>query len=327
MDRRSILGFSGALLVLLVLPALVSAGYGIQLLNMALIFSILALGFFVLFGLTGIFAVSQVAFWGLGGYAHAILTTRYHWPFLGGLLGAMAVTAVAGLLLGLPTLKLRNQYLTMATIGFAEAVRISANNFDKLTGGPNGIGRIPAPALGSLVLNTPVSKYYLSLVFVVLIVGGLWRLQRSRLGRAMQAVRDDELAAEAMGVHVTRIKVLAFVLSAVAGGIAGSLYAGLSSFVSPDAFTLAVAVQVTAMVMIGGRSAIGGVVAGAFLLTYLPEWLRDFKDWYMAIYGLGLLVILIFLPEGLAGGARRLADRLKRVKRPVENVALGGGGQ
>jgi len=322
LDRRTTLGFAGALLALLVLPNLVSAGYGLQLLNMALIFAILTLGFFSLFGLTGIFAVSQVAFWGLGAYAHAILTTQYHWPFFGGLAGALAVTAVAGLFLGLPTLKLRNQYLTMATIGFAEAVRIAANNFDSLTGGPNGINRIPPPSLGPLVLDTQIGKYYFSLVFLVLLVAGLWRLQHSRLGRAMQSVRDDELAAEAMGVHVTRIKVLAFVLSALAGGVAGSLYASLNAFISPDAFTLGITIQVTAMLLIGGRSSIAGAVAGAFLLTYLPEWLRSLKDWYMAIYGAGLLLILIVLPEGLAGGARRLAERLKR---PAAGPAAGGG--
>lgn len=342
MNRRSTLGFSGALLVLLLLPLLASAGYGMQLLNMALIFSILSLGFFALFGLTGIFAVSQVAFWGLGAYAHAILTTHFHWGFWGGLAGAIVITALAGLVMGLPTLKLRNHYLTMATIAFAEAVRIAANNFDKLTGGPNGINRIPAPSLGPLVLDTPFAKYYFSLVFLVLIVAGLWRLQHSRLGRAMQSVRDDELAAEAMGVNVTRIKVLAFVLSAVTGGVAGSLYAGLNAFVSPDAFTLAVTVQVTAMLMIGGRSSIAGAVSGAFLLTYLPEWLRDFQNWYMAIYGLGLLIILIFLPEGLAGGGRRLFERLERLRKrapdagvgpvaaaeaPAPELAVGGGGK
>lgn len=321
MDRRSTLGFIGALLALLLLPLLVSAGYGMQLLNMALIHAVLVLGFFALFGLTGIFAASQVAFWGLGAYAHAILTTQYHWPFFGGLAGALAVTALAGLFLGLPTLKLRSHYLTMATIGFAEAVRIAANNFDKLTGGPNGINRIPPPSVGPLVLNTPTGKYYFGLLFLVLLVAGLWRLQRSRLGRAMQSVRDDELAAEAMGVHVTRIKVLAFVLSALAGGIAGSLYASLNAFVSPDAFTLGVTIQITAMLLIGGRSSIAGAVAGAFLLTYLPEWLRGLKDWYMAIYGAGLLVILIFLPEGLAGGARRLVERLKR---QMPEAARGG---
>lgn len=309
MDRKTLLGFLSFFVVAAVMPALVSAGYGINLLNMAVIFAILTLGFFTLFGLTGIFAVSQVAFWAIGAYTSAIVTTKLHWPFWGGLVAAVAVSALAGLLLGLPTLKLRSHYLTMATIGFAEAVRIVATNADKLTGGPNGIGQIPAPALGPLVFNTPYRMYYLGLVFLALVLVGLFRLQRSRLGRAMQSIRDDELAAEAMGVNVTRIKVLAFALSAAAGGIAGPLYASLQSFISPDAFTLPVTVQVTAMLMIGGRSSIPGAVAGAVLLTYLPEWLRSLQDWYMAIYGLALLLVLIFLPEGLAGAARRLYTR------------------
>lgn len=292
------------------LPRVVSAGYGIQLLNMALIYSILTLGFFVLFGLTGIFAVSQVAFWGLGAYTAAILMVSYHWSFWAAILAAIAVTSLAGVLLGLPTLKLRTHYLTMATIGFAETVRLLAVNLDKLTGGPNGIRSIPAPELGSLVLNTPFKMYYLSLAVLALVVLALHRLKGSRLGRAMQSIRDDELAAEAMGVNVTRIKVLAFSLSGAVGGIAGALYASLASFISPDAFTLEVTVQVIAMLMIGGRDSIPGAIAGAVLLTYLPEWLRGLKDWYMAIYGLGLLIILIFLPEGLAGMGRRVYARL-----------------
>lgn len=312
MDRRSGWSLLATLALAAALPIVVTDRYGIQLLNMALIFSILTLGFYVLFGLTGIFAVSQVAFWGIGAYTSAILTATYKWPFWGGLLAAMVVTTMAGVLLGLPTLKLRSYYLTMTTIGFAEAVRIIATNTDRLTGGPNGIGRIPAPQIGPLLLNTPARMFYLSLALLGVIILGLIRLSHSRLGRSMQSVRDDELAAEAMGVNVTRIKVMAFALSALAGGIAGPLYGALTAFISPDAFTLAVTVQVTAMLVIGGRSSIPGAVAGAVLLTYLPEWLRQLKDWYMAIYGLGLLVILIFLPEGLGGGVRKLWTRLVR---------------
>jgi len=323
MDRRSGFSLLAALALAAALPAFVSTRYGIQLLNMALIFAILTLGFYVLFGLTGIFAVSQVAFWGIGAYTSAILTATYKWPFWAGLLAAMVVTALAGILLGLPTLKLRSYYLTMTTIGFAEAVRIIATNADKLTGGPNGIGKIPAPRIGPLLLNTPYRMYYLSLALMGLVIFGLIRLTHSRLGRSMQAVRDDELAAEAMGVNVTRIKVMAFALSALAGGIAGPLYGALTSFVSPDAFTLMVTVQVTAMLVIGGRASIPGAVAGAVLLTYLPEWLRQLKDWYMAIYGLGLLTILIFLPEGLGGGARKLWVWL--VRRARSGKATAGG--
>ena len=315
MRLKSWIPSSAALAVAAALPAVVSGRYGIQLLNMALIYSLLTLGFFVIFGLTGIFAISQVAFWAMGAYTAAILMVTHHWSFWSGLLAAIAVTTFAGVLLGLPTLKLRTHYLTMATIGFAEAVRLLAVNLDKLTGGPNGIRGIPAPRLGPLVLNTPFRMYYLSLALLALVVLGLYRLKGSSLGRAMEATRDDELAAEAMGVNVTRVKVMAFSLSGTIGGIAGALYASLATFISPDAFTLEVVVQVIAMLMIGGRGSIPGAIAGAVLLTYLPEWLRGLRDWYMAIYGLGLLAILIFLPEGLAGMARRVYARLVGVPR------------
>lgn len=299
-----------ALAAALFLPLTAGSAYGQTLLTMALIYAILVLGFYVIFGLTGIFSVAQVAFWGIGAYTSAILSVDYHWPVWAAMAAAPVVAALFGVLLGLPTLKLKTHYLTMATIGFAEVVRLVLINWAKVTHGTSGIRDIPAPALGPLVLDRPWLFYYLCLAVLAVVVVGVMRLRASRLGRNLEAIRDDELAAQTCGVNVTSYKVMAFAISAFCGGLAGGLYAHLLRYISPDSFSLEHTIQILAMLMIGGRSSVAGAIAGAALLTYLPEWLRSFKEWYMAIYGAGLLSILIFLPDGLAGFVRRAWKRI-----------------
>jgi branched-chain amino acid transport system permease protein len=289
------------------LPLATGTAYGQVLLNVAVLNAIAVLGFYVIFGLTGIFSVAQGAFVGIGAYTSAILTVDFHWPVWAGVLAAPMVAALAGVLLGAPTLKLKTHYLTMATIGFAEVVRLVMTNWDQVTHGTSGIRGIPAPAAA---FEQPVPYYYLGLAVLLLTVLAVNRLRHSRLGRNLEAIRDDELAAETCGVNLTAYRIMAFAVAAALGGLSGGLYAHLLRYVSPDAFTLEQTIQILAMLMIGGRSSVGGAIAGAVALTYLPEALRSFKDWYMAIYGAGLLLILIFLPDGIAGLARRAWKRM-----------------
>lgn len=317
-------GFWAALAAAAAAPWLTVSDYGHVLLNMAGIHAILTLGFYVIFGLTGVFSVAQAAFWGIGAYASALLTTDAGLPVWVGFAAAPLAAAVAGVLLGLPTLKLKSHYLTMATIGFAEVVRQLMVNWDSLTHGPTGIPAIPAPSLGVIDLGSYRAYYYLTLACVAVTAGAVLRLRASRLGRGMRAILDDEVAAEATGVHVTSLKVLAFALSAGFAGLAGALYAHLQRYISPDPFHLEVTIQVLAMLLIGGRRSVAGAIVGAVLLTYLPEVLRGFKDWYMAIYGGGLLLILVVLPDGLAGFYNRAAARLARKKAQGASAAAGG---
>jgi branched-chain amino acid transport system permease protein len=289
------------------LPLATGTAYGQVFLNVAVLNAIAVLGFYVIFGLTGIFSVAQGAFVGIGAYTSAILTVDFHWPVWAGVLAAPMVAALAGVLLGAPTLKLKTHYLTMATIGFAEVVRLVMTNWDQVTHGTSGIRGIPAPAAA---FEQPVPYYYLGLAVLLLTVLAVNRLRHSRLGRNLEAIRDDELAAETCGVNLTAYRIMAFAVAAALGGLSGGLYAHLLRYVSPDAFTLEQTIQILAMLMIGGRSSVGGAIAGAVALTYLPEALRSFKDWYMAIYGAGLLLILIFLPDGIAGLARRAWKRM-----------------
>lgn len=300
------------------LPLASSDRYFLTLLNLVLINGVLALGFYIIFGLTGIFSVAQAAFWGIGAYTAAIVTVDYGLPVWTAFLLAPAVAAVFGVLLGLPTLRLKTHYLTMATIGFAEVVRQVLINWERVTKGPTGISGIPSPQVGTFVINTPFRFYYFALIITVLVVVLILRLRSSRLGRGMESIRDDDLAAEAMGVNVTGLKILAFVLSAACAGLAGAMYAHFVRYISPDVFHLEVAVQVLAMVLIGGRIYVVGAVVGAIVVTLLPEVLRSIQDWWAIVYALAILGFLAFLPQGLTGFALQMRDRWRPHARPQE---------
>ncbi len=307
--RRNLL-IGAALLVALAMPRLFPSPYNLVLLNMALMYSLVVLGLNFVYGFGGIFSLAQAAFWGIGAYTSALLTTDAHMSFPVGLLGAILVTSLFGVILGVPTLKLRSHYLTMATLAFAEAVRLVLMNTDKLTHGANGVRDIPPAAFGPLVFDTPERFYYLSLAAVLAAILFTVRFRRSRLGRALEATRDDELAAGASGVDVTYLRVLAFVLSALLAGTAGSLWAAFSSYISPETFDLNSTIRFVAMLLIGGAGTALGPLVGTVLLTYLPEWLRFLEAYYMAIYGLSIVLMLVFAPKGLVGLAERLIARL-----------------
>lgn len=311
-----------ALVVVAILLPLASGDrYFLTLLNLMLINAVLALGFYIIFGLTGIFSVAQAAFWGVGAYTAAILTVDHGVPVWASFLLAPTVAAAFGVLLGAPTLRLKTHYLTMATIGFAEVVRQILINWEPVTKGPSGIPGIPPPHLGSFRFNSPLRYYYLALLITALVVVVTLRLRSSRLGRGMESIRDDDLAAEAMGVNVTGLKILAFALSAAWAGLAGAMYSHFVRYISPDVFHLEAAVQVLAMVLIGGRVYVVGAVVGAVVVTLLPEALRTIKDWWAIVYALAILGFLALMPQGLTGLALQLRDRWLQPRRPPEGSA------
>ncbi len=305
---RSILTVA-ALLVALAVPYLSPSDYSIVLINMGMMYAVVVLGLNFVYGFGGVFSLAQAAFWGIGAYTSALLTTDARMPFVVGFIAAAVVASLFGLLLGIPTLKLRSHYLTMATLAFAEAVRLVLMNADKITHGANGIRAIPPAAIGPLVFSTPYTFYYLNLAVVLVVMLFTVRFRGSPLGRALQATRDDELAAGASGVDVTRSRVMAFVLSAMLAGLGGSLWAHFSAYVSPETFDLNSTIRFVAMLLIGGAGTAVGPVLGALLLTYLPEFLRVLEAWYMAVYGLSIVLMLIFAPRGLVGVIERFAAR------------------
>lgn len=298
-------------------PPFTATAHTQTLLILAVVYGLNVLGMHIIFGLTGILSLAQAAFWGIGAYTAAILTVDHGAPFLIGFFAATVVAALAGVALGAPTLRLKTHYLVLATIAFAEVMRQVLTNWASVTRGPQGMPGIPSAQIFGFTFTTRLQNYYLGLVVLTLVVLGLMALRRSRLGRAMEAVRDDALAAETMGINVTYVRILAFSLSAALGGMAGSLYAHMRQFVSPDSFDLHAAVFFLLILLIGGRRSITGCIVGSFLVTYLPEWLRPLRDWDMTIYGIGLLLILIFASEGIAGTASTTWRRVRGRNSPV----------
>ena len=319
---------------LVALPFAVDATLGrawVRIIDVALLFIMLGLGLNIVVGYAGLLDLGYIAFFAVGAYCYALLASPQlglHWSFLAVLPLAALVAAVFGLLIGTPTLRLRGDYLAIVTLGFGEIVRIFLNNLNRpvnITNGPQGITLIDPLALGGVALNqthtiagltlAPVHSYYF--VFLACAVGSIFislRLEDSRIGRAWIAIREDELAASAMGINTRNVKLLAFAMGATFGGVAGGLFASFQGFISPESFTLLDSVMVLCMVVLGGMGNVGGVVLGAALLTALPEALRyaaplqknwlgdvyvDPSDLRMLLFGLALVLMMLFRPAGL----------------------------
>ena len=304
----------------------------VRITNLAILFALLALGLNIVVGFAGLLDLGYIAFYGIGAYIYALLASpqfNLHLPFWAILpLGAL-VACVFGVLLGAPTLKLRGDYLAIVTLGFGEIVRIFFNNLSRpinITNGPQGISRIDPFRIGEfdfsrsetllgLDVSGPIKYYYLLLVILMLVIAVNLRLQDSRIGRAWQAIREDEVAAGAMGINTTRIKLLAFAMGASFGGLAGGMFAAIQGFISPESFVLVESIMVLSMVVLGGMGNIWGVILGALLLSFVPELLRytveplqrslfgklivEPEVIRMLLFGLALMLMMLFRPAGL----------------------------
>ncbi len=308
--------FIGILLgiALLVLPHVVTDDYSMHLIIMTAMFMMLAVSVDIIYGYTGQLNLGQAAFAAIGSYITAILMVRLNLSFwvvmpLSGL-GA----AFFGLLLGIPTLRLRGLYLGIATMGFSEIVRLILIMWVDVTRGPMGIPGIPAPTIGSFVIESKMAFYYLIIFFLVLTVVSIQRVVHSRMGTALMAIRDDEIAARAMGIDSSRYKITAFALGAFFAGLAGSFYAVYISFVSPDAFRMMDSYMIFAMPALGGMGTLPGPLIGAVVLYVLPEVTRVFAEYRMLWVGALLVVTMATQPRGILGGLQSLAERFRRPK-------------
>ncbi len=296
------------------------------------LFALFALGLNVVVGFAGLLDLGYVAFWAIGSYTAAFLTgagtyaqtvkrtegfvpePEWHALMWLILLAAIVVAVFAGILLGSPTLRLRGDYLAIVTLGFGEIVRVTANNLGSVTGGPQGISNIPHPAIdiGPLELQWKTfldNKYYwLLLVLVVLWIVAITLLDRSRVGRAWVAIREDEVAAAAMGVPVVRMKLAAFVIGACTAGVGGVVFAEQINSITPGFFTIIQSILILAAVVIGGMGSIAGAIVGAGLVVVVPEIFREFQSYRFFVFGLALVVIMIFRPQGLVPSKRRKAE-------------------
>ena len=273
--------------------------YVLDVLALAWLYVVLALGLQITVGFTGLLDLGYAAFYAMGAYGYALASTRFGVSFWVGLpLGAL-LAAACGVLLGVVTLRLRGDYLAIVTLGFIQIVHLVLNNWDSVTNGPNGILHVGRPQLGGLVFTDPIHFYYLTLSVAIVAILINTRVQSSRIGRAWMAIRDDEVAAEAMGVPTTRLKVLAFASGAAWAGVAGVCFAGKYAFVSPESFTFFESIVILAMVVLGGMSSIPGVVVGAVVIVVVPELLRGVQDYRMLAFGAALVFMMAARPEGL----------------------------
>lgn len=303
--------WSALALLVLGLPMLLTSDYHMRLANLVGINIIIVLGLNFVLGYAGLLSFAQVGFFLIGAYAGGILTVDYGLSFWLALPLAGLSAGFGAWIVGIPTLRLRGHYFAFATFAFAEIVRLIALNWTEFTHGASGIIGIPSPSLLWFEINTDTSFYYLVLAFVVLGIVVAGRIEKSSVGRALFAIREGELAAESMGIMTARMKTQAFILSAVYAGVAGALYGPLNSVISPDAFSFDVSVVVLVALLLGGSGSIVGAVVGTALVTLLPEWLRVLQDYYMVVYGAGIVLLMVFLPSGIVGAVHTMLDRYR----------------
>jgi branched-chain amino acid transport system permease protein len=327
--------FAALVIALLVFPFVTDAllGHGwVRIADFALLYIMLALGLNIVVGYAGLLDLGYIAFFAVGAYTYALLGSPQfglHWPLWAVLpLGAL-LACVFGVLLGAPTLRLRGDYLAIVTLGFGEIIRIFMNNLNapvNLTNGPQGISRIDPINIAGVSLNATQKLFgielpsvhlyfYLFLSFAALVAWVSYRLEKSRIGRAWMAIREDEIAASAMGINTRNLKLLAFAMGAAFGGVSGTLFAGFQGFVSPESFSLMESIMVLCMVVLGGMGNIYGVILGGLLLALLPEMLRhsvvplqqamfgkiliDPESLRMLLFGTALIVVMLYRPAGL----------------------------
>lgn len=278
------------------LPYVDSRAYTLRIATDALIFVMLAVGLNVVVGYCGLLDLGYAAFFAIGAYTSGMLATKAGWPIAMTIPVVIVAAIAGGLVIGGPTLRLRSDYLAIVTLGFGEIIRITANNLD-ITGGPNGLYGIPD--FGNFGLRSDVAIYWVTAIVVALSVLFAARLGRGRLGRAWRFVREDEDAAEAMGIHTYKIKFAAYISGAIFGGLAGVLFGVHQSAISPPSFNFLWSALILMAVVLGGMGSTPGVVVGALIISLLPEFLRGAENWRFFIFGVLLIVVMLFRPQGL----------------------------
>jgi branched-chain amino acid transport system permease protein len=331
LTRRGRAGEALMALVLLgaaALPWVIDSPRWLTLFTVVLIYVVLASGLNIVVGFTGLLDLGYVAFYAIGGYYTAIVFIQilknrfgvdlddYWWLTWVNLLVGGGLAAVAGAILGYPTLRLRGDYLAIMTLGFGEIIRIVANNWVGLTRGPSGISGIPKPELFGFEFQGTTRLYYLALVLSVLSLFVISRMVRSRIGRAWTAIREDEVAAEAMGIHTARYKLLSYASGAFFAGVMGVFFGHYLNFIHPSNFRFLESIVMLSLVVLGGMGSIVGPVVGAVVWITLQEWLRDipFVQDHPEVRGIamgGILVLLmVFRPQGIMG-SRRIALEMR----------------
>ena len=323
---RSIMANSPYLIIIALLaavPAVITNLYHIQVMIFIGIYIILTLSLNLLNGYVGLLSIGHAAFYGIGAYASAKLVMEAGLPFTLAMPCAGAVAGIFGYLIAKPTLRLSGIYMTLATLGFNMICFLILQNWMSFTNGPLGIMDIPPPNIFGYEIETRVQYYYLIFFLVLLTVVSMHRLMTCRFGRALVSIRENELAAEAMGVNTTRYKVQAFVLAAFFAGIAGSYYAHFVKYISPDSFYIYESFILLAMLAFGGQGNLIGPMVGAAVLIVIPELIRFLQEYRMLVYGGVLIIMMLVRRQGLLGG-RDYSLRLRRFDEPEKVVFTRG---
>jgi branched-chain amino acid transport system permease protein len=308
-DRTSLISYGIGIAVLALFPLVIKSEYDIHIFVMVWIFSLLVIGFNFIFGYIGQLSLGHAAYFAIGAYASALATLKWGVSFWVGLPFAAVVSGIFGFVIGVIALRWRSHFFVIATICFNGIIYLIILNWVPLTNGPVGIGNIPVPSLGGLAFDTKVHFYYLTLIFVL---GALWftkKLISSPIGRAFAAIRENEPLAESVGVSAYKFATLAFVISTVFAGMAGSFYAHYVTYISPEINEFWVMISILVMVVLGGKGTVLGPVIGALIFTFLPEYLRFAKGLRLPIFGLILILGIVFLPRGIITLPRMILSR------------------
>lgn len=306
--------------IMLVFPLIIKNPYIIHITIMVGIFAVLALGLEIILGLTGLFSLGHAAFFGMGAYVSALASIKLGISFPLALILSIVLTAVFGAIIGFPALRLKGDYLAIATLGFGEIFRLILINWDKFTRGPMGLPGIPRPSILGLAFTNRIPYYYLMLLFFGIAFYVASNLPKTFLGRAFKAIRDDEDAASFMGLNITRYKLIAFALGGAYAGFAGSYYAHYITFISPDTFLYQDSALMLAMVFLGGAGTVIGPVMGALVLVLLPEALRFLVEWRMLVVGVIMVAMMIYRPQGIMGSGKLNTSWLNGFKKKPKKI-------
>jgi branched-chain amino acid transport system permease protein len=294
----------------LVLPMIFEhSRYYMNILNFSGIFIILTYSNNFIHGYLGLISIGQAGFFAIGAYVTAGLTMGAGLGYFPSLLAASAAAALAGMLLGFPAARLGGHYFVLITLGFGEIVRLIILNWKEVTNGTNGVNGIPSPSLGPLVFDSRFAYYYLILFFILAAMLATGSLRRSKYGRSMLSLKSSERAAAVMGINPVTTKLLNLGIAGFFAGLAGGLYASYIGSISPEAFSIDLSVEVLMMTLVGGSGTIAGPVIGATFLVVLRECLRFLREYYMIIYGAGIVLVMIFMPYGIMGLLNRILNR------------------
>jgi branched-chain amino acid transport system permease protein len=282
--------------------------YQINIMITGLIYVMLGLGLNIVVGLAGLLDLGYVAFYAVGAYTYALLNYHFGMGFWAALPIGAGLGTFFGILLGFPVLRLRGDYLAIVTLGFGEIIRLILENWNEFSFGPSGIANIPRPSFFGIqfsLQDATVYLYYLMILLVLFTIFVVNRLQNSRIGRAWIALREDEVACEAMGIDKRKTKLTAFALGATWAGMAGVIFAAKTTFINPASFTIWESIIILCIVVLGGMGSIIGVIMGALVLILLPEYLRAFAEYRMLIFGTMLVLMMVFRPGGIVPDVRR----------------------